>query len=387
MPFGKGNESFALKVRRDWVARDNVPPHCTLDAFVDECSAACSQERCWKIIRARCGFDGSVQTLATIAREHDLSRERIRQIQVEGDMDLIQTGGIISALNETLVWLLKQHEGVASVSQMEIAFTEYFPPGKVPVRAVFELLSRLFSDVYIHTFRGWPIRGTMQTSPNTIMTFDESTEDVDLVLATARHLWKSHLGPLYSDKWVDEIVSALCQSGKPMEAAFIRSCLRADGRFDPDLFECVDVTSTEKQGLERTLQRLGKPAHYSEIVRELNRSGILGRMIPMRSAYNCLCAHHDIFVCVGKGIYGLSAWGLEGQRITRDRSVLIVDLIEEFLKNQKRPASTKEIINYVMSKKKCSRLSIGSILADKTRFRRVAIGFYVLANSSGRVER
>ena len=353
----------------------------TMDGLMDACQQLC-REREWAIILARCGFksNGEGNTLSEIAAELGVSRERIRQQEMAGLKRIGESGGIIGAFHKTLIWVFEQNEGILDMEHAAAELQKYFSPGGVSAANLCLLFCKACPEFnMVARVATQKLRDAMTSTEGPIYALGDKAEGFDDVIETARKLWVERESPIQSSEWLGQVMGALQENNIHLNSGYVLACLRADGRFDPARFDVVQKLPTLKVALVETLQCMGAPAHFTDICARLNEFGFLGKATSERLVCAALGRYPDLFVCIGKGTYGLTSWGLAGQRITRDRSLLIADIIEDFLEERDAPTKQAEIVDYVMQRKKCRDFSVSQRLANDPKFRRTAPGVYGLS--------
>jgi DNA-directed RNA polymerase delta subunit len=123
--------------------------------------------------------------------------------------------------------------------------------------------------------------------------------------------------------------------------------------------EISEKGSREKAYL--VLRKAQKPLHFREITNQINRHWKEKRTLP-QTVHNELIKDQR-FVLVGRGIYGLKEWGLEEGTVK--------DIIIQFLKENKgkqEPIHRDKIVAYVLSKKRVKRTTVLVNLANKDHF-------------------
>lgn len=119
------------------------------------------------------------------------------------------------------------------------------------------------------------------------------------------------------------------------------------------------------------LKHEGKPEHYSAITELINKRGFDKRIANKESVHNELIKDPR-FVLVGRGIYALTEWGYQ--------KGVVADVIIEILKKANGPVNRDEIISEVMKKRMVKRNTILVALSNKTLFTKVHKNKYDLVS-------
>jgi len=75
---------------------------------------------------------------------------------------------------------------------------------------------------------------------------------------------------------------------------------------------------------EGVLIRLGKPTHFTEIVKKIEEFYPDAGKIAEGTVHNLLVSRRDKFVWVKNGTYGLASWGLKQPPFIKDRLIQIL---------------------------------------------------------------
>ncbi|BCM94557.1 RNA polymerase sigma factor RpoD (plasmid) [Abditibacteriota bacterium] len=351
----------------------------SLSDALENSRSACTDSE-WKVMCERFGLEigEKRRTLQQISERWGVSRERVRQVETAAFKKLRREPTFISLARSTR-FLIERAGGVLSLEDAGEELDMHFEAADIPSSHICRCLLDAFDGVQkvTRTDTG-ELEGTRAPTTGPIYALKECAASFPVVIATARDLWRQRKTSIESDHWMDMVNGELRSTGHEINPAFVRACLRADGRFDPDDFDCVDIRRNLEDALVEALQRHGAPAHYTLLTQKVNEFGVWGREATDRSVHGRLGAHPQLFVCIGRGIYGLLAWGLEEQRKTRDTVVPIADLIEEFLEAEGEPRSAKEIVNYVLARKRSHDYSVLQRLQGDPKFYRFTKGVYGL---------
>jgi hypothetical protein len=114
----------------------------------------------------------------------------------------------------------------------------------------------------------------------------------------------------------------------------------------------------------------GKPEHYSVITELINKHGFDKRVANKESVHNELIKDSR-FVLVGRGIYALTEWGYQ--------KGVVADVITDILKKNNSSMTREQIIEEVMKHRMVKRNTILVALSNKQLFKKVAKNQYELA--------
>jgi len=117
------------------------------------------------------------------------------------------------------------------------------------------------------------------------------------------------------------------------------------------------------------LKNNGKPMHYEDISKNINETGFDGKKVNTATVHNELILD-DKYVLVGRGLYALKEWGYS--------KGTVADVIAEVLKKTKQPMTKKEITEEVMKQRMVKKTTIDLALMNKKRFERQTGNKYAL---------
>lgn len=118
------------------------------------------------------------------------------------------------------------------------------------------------------------------------------------------------------------------------------------------------------------LKHYGKPEHYSVITKLINDNKFDARIAFQETVHNELIKDSR-FVLIGRGIYALSEWGYT--------KGVVADVIKEVLKSSGRPLTRDEIIHEVMKHRQVKRNTILVGLSNRKNFQKVGKDKYTSA--------
>ncbi len=117
------------------------------------------------------------------------------------------------------------------------------------------------------------------------------------------------------------------------------------------------------------LKHNGKPMHYEDISKKINETGFDGKKVNTATVHNELILDGK-YVLVGRGLYALKEWGYS--------KGTVADVITEVLKKAKHPMTKKEITEEVMKQRMVKKTTIDLALMNKKRFERQTGNKYAL---------
>lgn len=117
------------------------------------------------------------------------------------------------------------------------------------------------------------------------------------------------------------------------------------------------------------LKNHGKPMHYQDIAKEINETGFDGKSVNTATVHNELILDEK-YVLVGRGLYALQSWGYT--------KGTVADIIAGLLEKATEPLTKQKITEEVMKQRMVKKTTIDLALMNKKRFQRVTGGKYEL---------
>jgi len=117
------------------------------------------------------------------------------------------------------------------------------------------------------------------------------------------------------------------------------------------------------------LKNHGKPLHYEEISKKINETGFDGKKVNTATVHNELILDGK-YVLVGRGLYALKEWGYS--------KGTVADVIADVLTKAQKPLTKKEITEEVMKQRMVKKTTIDLALMNKKRFERMTGNKYAL---------
>lgn len=351
----------------------------SLPAIIREILAEDGDDRDWKIIERRFGLNNSKRlTLEEIGDAFGLTRERIRQIEHKGLLELqsvLIEGQYIDKnyhvhpeVSGTLGTLLDTIATQAREFLLESSFFELIqqslPINLSKVRPVLILIFRIaglerieFDDQDLVPV--WEITPTGQADMlkrvvgklDDLLTTEASMpmDEIDILGRINRELPKAQ-----------KITAVQLRR-------FIGLCSTVEQRTDGLFWARFEYIKSRGGQVERLLNEAQQPLHVAEITRLVN-----SRIVPlgMRKVNDAnignIISADDRFLPVGRtGQWKLKTWD-------HVESASVVDLMERFFMTHNTPATADEVLAYVSALRPVGESSIGWYLSTNTKlFRKV----------------
>jgi len=330
-----------------------------LDQIFKELSATLNEKET-KVIVGRFGLNGKKETLASIGKSLNLSRERVRQIENNAKQKT-------SLLFKRKFFALsaKIKEGFKSTGGILVSdfIPEYFLNltdnhkfAKNYVRFFLTLIPDL--ELVRETDKlndGWrlsniSLKQINSTIDNIVKFF--SLEDI----------------PQKFDDLYSEVVS-----NSKIEKDFVRSAILLSKKITIAKNGMIGLTAwpsvnprNVRDKIYYVLKTSEKPLHFTEITSKIVEMQFDKKKVVRATIHNELTADSR-FVLIGRGIYALREWGYSDGTV--------YEVIKNILSNSKKPMSTIEIVDLVNKSRKVRKNTIIINLQTKKEFKKVAGGY------------
>ncbi len=328
-----------------------------------------------EVIIKRYGLDGAKpQTLAQIGESFSITRERVRQIE-EASLERIKKDAkeIFGPVSQILLAVIQDKGGVVSDKDlMEFLFSEIEQTKRdlyaQITRFLLVLEEKLSKIKENDLFReGWRLSSIEEDLLKEIVQALINILEEEKKILTPKEL-------------IEKLLKKDNFKSHPQKPRLTQKLLRG----------CVDIASPIKKTPEGkvgliswplvnpktirdkayfVLSRIKKPMHFREIAEAIKNHNFDKKSVTVQTVHNELIADPR-FVLIGRGIYGLSEWGLEKGTVP--------EVIEKILKEANRPLSKEEIIQEVLKTRQVKRTTILVNLQANPKFKRTPEGYYIL---------
>lgn len=320
------------------------------------------------------GLDGNKETpLQRIGKEYNLTRERIRQIEMQA---LMRFRRLIVG-NDTYMKVLEEAKKIldsqAGILREEKLIAKMINKGifKFTKQELKLILVSDFDVTYLkrnklidRSFYLEPLYEDLLTKMTTYM-LDyfgkrKTSQDLYEFIGHMKELFTKEFGEvhyIHNDLFYINFFET------------VRDMNVFDGKIGLPVFADVNP-KTIKLKILYTMRRINKPIHYQELPAKI-MEWFPQKNIKLNTVHNELVKNNDIFVNLGLGIYGLKERGYEGGMV-KDILVRI------FVKND-RPMNVKELCKEMLKEKMVSPNTVMLNLQKyKDMFKRVEKGVYEL---------
>jgi hypothetical protein len=308
-------------------------------------------ERTGDIISRRFGlFEKKKETLEAIGKSHNITRERVRQIERDGIRKIKKSANKYS---DVFLFLRKKMEEFGGVRKEDVFLEELAKSGDDKNYIVFLLnIDEKFSRVYES-----PKRYVVWT------TGKEKLEKAEKVIKEVCRIFEKEK-ELFS---LDELKEKLTEDVEKEKLLFIIETSKEIGKSKSGklgLYKWPDVNPKGiRDKVYLALKEAKKPLHFKEI------ATALGEKTNPQTTHNELIKDPS-FVLVGRGVYALAEWGyVPGE---------VKEVIRKILR--KEGALYKdEIITHVSKQRIVKKNTIIQNLSNKKYFIRTPDGKYTIA--------
>lgn len=303
------------------------------------------QPRQKEIIARRFGLAGKRkaeaerETLEAIGKSQRITRERVRQIEKEGLVQLKSNAKELKPVFQEFSDYLKKQGGL---KKEDLLLEKFSPDNKNQIFFLLNLsdqFERFSGTEDFHAF--WSSEKiAFEKAVKSVGTFFNKLDSVKKLSPAPKNIVPSHL----------EISKKIQKT--------------EEGIFGLKSWPEVSPRGVKDKAF-LVFKKEQKPLHFTEV------AALIGKNALPQTVHNELIKD-DRFVLVGRGIYALQEWGYE--------SGVVKDVIVNLLKNSKKPLSKEEILEGVLKQRFVKENTIFLNLADRNRFLKNEKGFYSLNN-------
>lgn len=282
-------------------------------------------ERTRNVVCDRYGlWDGISETLEDIGNKLGVTRERIRQIEGKGLKRLHRVIGPIlpEFIRIKLTQRMTSEEGVLSEEEIVEAFAD--DCSLTEASAALGLMRDLHgqSDMFGHEFA--------EVEPSVYAASAESAGQYKRCVSLLHAILADLRRPLDEAQLWEQVILRSTGVFTPS-----RKLVQRTLNISPSFHVLSNGTvvlsrvMNAKRGrvitlCEEVLERLGRPAHFSEIAKKINNLDESVRKLSEGTIHNVLISRREVFVWVKNGTYGLASWGLKQPPSIKERLVQIL---------------------------------------------------------------
>jgi hypothetical protein len=328
------------------------------------------KDRDREILAKRFGLDGQeMETLESIGKKNNLTRERVRQIEKDSISQLKKTKSKNLDMALQLIFdSIVEHGNIIS-EEFLIQTLLYNKPDAKDQQAVKFLLSLGEQFKYYkedsNYYNSWYVVGFNVDRLNQVIeNFASILKEAGRVIDQNELYNRFKLSDFYKQNQF-ELTDKVLKSYLNISRHIQTNPFGEIGLKDWNEIKPRDVG--DKAYL--VLKHHEKPEHYSAITKLINEHKFDDRAAYQETVHNELIKD-DRFVLIGRGIYALSEWGY--------KKGVVADVIREVMAAHAKPLSRDEIISEVMKKRQVKRNTILVGLSNKKYFQKVGKDRYSL---------
>lgn len=328
------------------------------------------------VVRRRHGLtEKGKETLETIGKEYNVTRERIRQIENQSlakmrDSDVYPS--VVGPAENTIVHILHEHGGAIEekmlydnlLSEQEMAghhprYLSFIVTHLIPEK-VEPLPKKKKYD------RGWKLKHV-------------HIDFIDSMIQALEEVSETHGQPMDFEELHSKLQlhDTYQQHQDLLNENAIRALLHVAGTMDKNPYEEYGLRAwghvKPKRMHDRVyliLRKEGEPMHFEDIAEKITK--IFKKKAYPPTVHNELILNEE-YVLVGRGIYALKEWGF--------KEGVVASVIADILDAAGKPLSRTAIIDKVLEQRMVKKNTIMLALTDKSRFKKTSDGLYAIAKT------
>ncbi len=360
------------------------------------------------IIRRRFGLDRTNrETLEKVGQIHNLTRERIRQIEKSLIEKIHQIKELQEELNELtriVLLILEEHGGITEKDHLfsildkisDLDLRDENKKRQIKENHFDFLFSRILSDHLEEIKKESKFRDAYKLKDYSLDHLEELAEELVLEIKKLKNVLKTEdlveiIKNLESyKKHEDKLTSSsrtrlshlLDEEIHPEEQKILEehrtlySLLKMVREIEKNKFgewghiswnEIMPKTVNDKIYL--ILKNHNRPMHFTEIAELINNTNFDHKKTNPATVHNELILD-DKYVLIGRGMYGLKEWGL--------KSGTVAQVIKDILASSSAPLTREEIVQKVLENRLVKESTINLALSNRNDFKKIG-NKYVLA--------
>jgi len=355
-------------------------------------------ERERDVLIRRYGLNSGVkETLESIGEAHELTRERIRQIETTSIKKLQQLKDLkdyLNTLRKVILQLLEEHGGLMEKEYLLNLLVGFSTNGlssrgtdeKTHKNYLNFLITKLLFDEFEELNSHKHFLESYKLKYKDLEHLEDITEELLEKIKDAKDT--------HSTITLVELMSSLESAKRHEEKLKAESTLNVAKFLKNDLYEEDEETVNNNKilysilkaakkveqnkfghwGMHNSreikpktindkiyliLKNYNKPMHFAEIADAINKISFDGKKANAATVHNELILDKK-YVLVGRGLYGLKEWGY--------RQGTVADVIKEIINENGGPMTKEEIIEKVLEKRMVKKATIVLALMNKDNF-------------------
>ncbi len=322
------------------------------------------------IVTRRYGIkNGKIETLESIGKEYGITRERVRQIEVQAKKLIARRMDVLQEVSQLLKDVFTYHGGILSGKQL----IETISSDKE--NQVQNTIIAFYLDI-LPNFKF--VTRTPRLGPHWAYS-EQENKSIDYVIDQAEEILTKQKHPKDENSLISEIrlQDSLGEDELPNEV--IIALLRASKSVKETVFGewgLEDWVETSPRGVGDkayvVLRRFGKPEHFRSITDLINDASFDHKRAHAQTVHNELIKDSR-FVLVGRGLYGLTEWGyIPGT---------VADVLEAILNKATGPLTREELLEQVLKQRMVKKTTVLLGLQNTDRFQKTTGNRYKLTKN------
>jgi len=338
------------------------------EIIVDEILTAL-KEREKEILIKRYGLKGSeIKTLAAIGSEHNLTRERVRQIEKDLIKQIRKNSRLhqgLTQVREMLINTLSEHGKVMAEETLLKSMGIKSEAERNSIIFILHLIEEIEAYLHENYKKCW---SSVVFNKDLLHGFTKE----------AHGLLESVGKPIEEKEFIERFKNSefFRNNQQELNEKTIVNFLDIAHKIEKNVFGHIGLSSW-KQIVPKdvgdkaylVLKQHTKPEHYSIITEMINRAKFDNRTAYKETVHNELIKDPR-FILVGRGIYALDEWGY--------KPGVVSDVIKEILQRAGKPLAKEKIIEDVLKSRQVKKNTILVGLSNKKLFRKVEKNLYAL---------
>lgn len=324
------------------------------------------------IVNRRFGIaNGQIETLDSIGKSYNITRERVRQIEAQAKKSLTALTVDLEPVDTIFREIFAEYGGILSEDHIiEIARLLLQKPDLFASHVWFYLE---ILPVYTYVSRD-PQFAPHWRHPEFV------SKKAATIVDTAQAALQQTSHPLPEEELFQAISRALRVPVQEIPTQQVTAHLRASKHISQTPFGQWGLShwpETNPRGVGdkgyAVLRRHGKPEHFTRITDLINEAQFDHKQANAQTVHNELIKD-DRFVLVGRGLYGLAEWGYIPGTVS--------DVLESLLDQSQSPLTVDELVAKVLEQRQVKKNTILLGLQNSKRFVKIADNRYTLKEKS-----
>lgn len=325
-----------------------------------------SSRRMRDVVSKRFGLKGGRRfTLEAIGKEYKITRERVRQIEVDALRQLCKEENQIEIkpLLKSIEEHLKSHgEIMAEHTLLAGLAPNRYHPNLLLLLRIANIFQSLPETNSLHA--RWAINKNTGVLPEKVIASlvqelegSQNAVSREKLLAQASEQAKKTLGQAVPEETLDSYLAF---------SKLIRS--NPYGEFGIYSWPAISPRGIKDKAYV-ALARVGRPLHFQEVSQAIDEARWSKKKTHPQTVHNELIKDQR-FVLVGRGLYALREWGYEPG--------VVRDILVSILKQVGRPLAKEEIVKLALEKRMVKAPTVFLNLQNKTLFKKTDEGKFTL---------